>query len=393
MLWFKEKQLENNSSMEENWSLEKQVLNSLLVSGTDAIIFYNTDFEVIIFNRAAEDLFGLSVDQVVGKKFSLENFRLRPESESDSGRTKIFAHVMFPSLAPTVIRQSSEGVYPQVIDLAIDDPPVDLRIFLNKVFNQKGETIGFVKVVHNQTQEKEMAQSQKDFLTIAAHQLRTPGTAVNWALESLVSDQSLNKEAKDLANTGLSAAKNLMKIVNDLLNITQIEEGKFGYQFQEVDLISFFDNLLAEAEPVAKEYKVKIYLDRPPQPIKILADVNKLSIAISNIIDNAMKYNVPNGEVVVKIESMPDSSVQISIKDTGVGIPEEEAKNLFNKFFRASNISKTKIEGSGLGLYIVKNVIEKHGGKIWAESVLGRGTTFFIILPTNAGTTRSPNNS
>ncbi len=374
MLWFKEKQQENLST-EENLSFEKQILNSLVASSTDAVICYNTDFEILIFNRSAEDLFNLEASQVIGKKFSLDKVR--------QGPSKLFAHVMFPSLAPTVVRQSLEGVYPQIIDLSLDDPSVDLRISLNKVFNQKGETVGFVKIIHDQTREKELLQSQKDFLTIAAHQLRTPGTAVNWAFESLVGDQSLSKEAKDFVNTGQMAAKNLMKIINDLLNITQIEEGKFGYQFQEVDLVSFLDNLLAEAEPIAKEYQVKVYLDRPAQPIKILADVNKLSIAISNIIDNAMKYNVPNGEVVVKIENMPDTSVKISVKDTGVGIPEEEAKNLFNKFFRASNVSKTRVEGSGLGLYIVKNVIEKHRGKIWAESVLNRGTIFYITLPTN----------
>ncbi|MEK7114934.1 MAG: ATP-binding protein [Patescibacteria group bacterium] len=384
MLWFKKEQRENLST-EENWSFEKQILNSLIESTADAVIFYNTDFQILIFNRAAEELFNLRADQVIGKQFSLDKMR--------QGSSKLLSYAMFPSLAPTVVRQSLEGIYPQIVDLNLDDPQIDLRIYLNKVPNQKGETVGFVKIIHDQTREKEILQSQKDFLTIAAHQLRTPGTAVNWAFEALVGDQSLSKEAKDFVNTGHLAAKNLMKIVNDLLNITQIEEGKFGYQFQEIDLITFFDNLLTEAEPIAKEYKVKVYLEKPAQSVKILADVQKLSIAISNIIDNAMKYNVPNGEVVVKIESMPDFSVKISIKDTGVGIPEEEAKNLFNKFFRASNISKTKVEGSGLGLYIVKNVIEKHGGKIWAESVLNRGTTFFIILPTNAGTSRSPNNS
>lgn len=389
MLWFKEKP--SSTSSEEvvlggqEETIDSQVLKSLLASSIDAVIFYNMEFKISIFNRAAEDLFGLRADQVIGKQFSLEKARQSP--------SKLFTHAIFPSLAPTVVRQSPEGIYPQVVDLSLDDPVAELRIFLNKVLNERGETIGFIKIIHDQTREKEMVQSQRDFLAIAAHQLRTPGTAVNWAFEVLSGDQSLSKEARDFVNTGHTAAKNLMKIVNDLLNITQIEEGKFGYQFQEIDLVSFFDNLLAEAEPVAKEYKVKVYLDRPAQSVKILADVQKFGIATSNIIDNAIKYNVPDGEVVVKIENMPDSSVKISIKDTGVGIPEDEAKNLFNKFFRASNISKTKIEGSGLGLYIVKNVIEKHGGKIWAESVLNRGTTFYITLPTNAGITRGTNNS
>ena len=370
-MWFQNK--EQSPTVMSAASQEKQVLESLLNSIDDAVVFYDTDFKILIFNKAAEELFGLSADRIIGEKFSLDRAR--------QSASKLLANVMFPSLAPVVARQSAEGVYPQIIDLILEEPRAELRISLNKVLDDKGQTMGFIKTVKDLTREKNLLQAQKDFITIAAHQLRTPATAVNWTFENLNQDQALSASAKDLINIGSMAGKNLIKIINDLLNITQIEEGRFGYNFQEIDLVEFFDKLLAEAEPIAKEYKVKVYLESPPEKISVWADPIKLGIAVSNLIDNAIKYNTTNGEVSVRIESTGEFA-QISIKDNGIGIAEDELKNLFSKFFRGTNISQTKVAGSGLGLYITKNVIERHGGKIWAESVINRGTTFYFTLPT-----------
>ena len=370
-MWFQNK--EQSPIVISVASQEKQILESLLNSIDDAVVFYDTNFKVSVFNKAAEDLFMLSADRIIGQKFTLEQAR--------QSASKLLADVMFPSLAPVVVRQSAEGVYPQIIDLVLEEPRVELRISLNKVLDDNGQTIGFIKTIKDLTREKNLLQSQKDFITIAAHQLRTPATAVNWAFENLNQDSAIAPTSKDLINIGFMAGKNLMKIINDLLNITQIEEGRFGYNFQEINLVEFFDKLLADAEPIAKEYKVKVYLESPPEKVSVWADPVKLGIAVSNLIDNAIKYNTANGEVIVKIESMGEFA-QVSIKDNGVGILEDELKNLFNKFFRGTNVNQTKVEGSGLGLYITKNVIERHGGKIWAESVINRGTTFYFTLPT-----------
>ncbi|MBI3088996.1 MAG: ATP-binding protein, partial [Candidatus Colwellbacteria bacterium] len=130
-------------------------------------------------------------------------------------------------------------------------------------------------------------------------------------------------------------------------------------------------------------YEVELYFDKGKETtINTMIDAGRLGLAISNLLDNAIKYNVKNGTVTVKIERLTDKPyLQVSIKDNGIGIPPEEAPKLFTKFFRSENAARIETEGSGLGLYITKNIIERHGGAIWAESILGRGTTFYFTLP------------
>mgnify|MGYP001566327055 CR=1 FL=1 len=148
-----------------------------------------------------------------------------------------------------------------------------------------------------------------------------------------------------------------------------------------MDLVEFLDKLLAEAAVVARAHQVEVYLERSQdKEIKVSIDPVRLGLAVSNLIDNAIKYNVPNGQVMVAVERK-DGMVQVAIKDTGVGIPEEDLPKLFTRFFRAANVAKFSVDGSGLGLYIVKNIINEHQGKIWVESVLNRGSTFYFTLP------------
>jgi two-component system phosphate regulon sensor histidine kinase PhoR len=116
----------------------------------------------------------------------------------------------------------------------------------------------------------------------------------------------------------------------------------------------------------------------------IHADTQKLGMALSNLLDNAIKYNIKNGQVIVKVEPYPNKPyIQIVIKDTGIGIPPEGIKKLFTRFYRGENVVKEQTDGSGLGLFITKNIILRHGGNISVESTLGRGTSFYIVLPTD----------
>jgi signal transduction histidine kinase len=141
--------------------------------------------------------------------------------------------------------------------------------------------------------------------------------------------------------------------------------------------------MINDAEPVAKAYNVELLFDHPEEvEISAKADSRKLSIVVSNLLDNAIKYNRSGGKVTVKIEKAENKpETLISIRDTGIGIPEEAMEKLFTKFYRAPNAMEAKSKGSGFGLYIVKQIVEKHGGKIWVESQLGKGTTFYFTLP------------
>jgi two-component system sensor histidine kinase VicK len=350
-------------------------IDGIMSNLTDGIIAYDNDFKITVFNPAAANIFSLKAESVIGKIIS-------PEKAQDV-YFRLLTQVIFPSV---VQARSESGVYPQVLDLSFTDPNVELRVSTDRVTDENGAVVGFIKIVHDKTREIEIAQSKSEFITVAAHQLRTPLTGVHWTFEALNSStNNIAPADKELIVNGLTLSNKLLKIVNDLLDVSKIEEGRFGYSFANVNLVDFMSEILGNANIMAKQYGINLYFDRGADPsVLVYIDASKLSIAFSNIIDNAIKYNVKNGSVTVRIGPVPNQPyVQVSIEDTGVGIPQEAMSKLFTKFFRAENVVKFQTEGTGLGLYITKNIIKRHGGTISAESAIGRGSKFFINLPTD----------
>ena len=356
---------------------ERNQMKSVVFNLLDGIIAYDQDFKILIFNRAAEHILNIGSSNIVNTYFT-------PDKAKDPGLS-ILGQIMYPSLAAVVIKRSEAGVYPQVADFVFSNPSLNLRVTTDKIFDPNGELIGFVKIINDRTRESEILKSKSEFIEVAAHQLRTPLTSINWIFESLQKEK-LSGEIKDMVNMGSAATAGVLKIVNDLLDVSKIEEGRYGYNFEQIDIIKFVEEILNSLLPFAKESNVKLYLEKPQnEPVIVFVDPQKLTIALSNIIDNAIKYNVDKGEVVVGIKKLQDNPyVQITIRDTGIGINENDLKKLFTKFFRSDNAQKIIPSGTGLGLYLAKNIIKGHGGEIFAESYLNRGTTFNITLPTDS---------
>ena len=155
----------------------------------------------------------------------------------------------------------------------------------------------------------------------------------------------------------------------------------------EIYIVIFLESAINQRGPIAKEYNVRSYMENPAEsPIMATVDPEKLVIAVSNLLENAIKYNIPNGQVVLSVEQRKDKPfIRINVADTGMGISEEDLNKLFTKFFRGEKAVSRVTEGSGLGHYMVKNIIRRHGGEIWAESVVGRGSVFHFTLPTDPG--------
>lgn len=357
---------------------EKQHFQSIIVSLQDGVIFYDPNFQIQVFNQAAERIFSVSGQEIKGKEFT--------PAYAQQREWRRLAQVMFPSLAPVAVIRSEAGVFPQTTDISFEDPVLEVRVTTVKILDGMGKLLGFMKIVRDRTREIESARTKSEFVTVAAHQLRTPLNAIAWTFETLADEKVMPESMRQFIVNGREATAKALKTVNDLLDVTRIEEGQFGYQMQEVEFISFLENILAQKMTVAKQYGINIYYDRPQgeESINLKIDAKRLAIAVDNFLDNAIKYNVKNGEVIVKMERKKgEPFIQVSITDTGVGVPAEEVRNLFTKFFRGSNVLKFQTEGTGLGLYIAKNVIRQHGGQVWAESTLNRGSTFYFTLPTD----------
>jgi signal transduction histidine kinase len=338
-----------------------------------AIVAYDTDFTIRLFNPAAEELFSLRSSDVLLKKLDA--------SQASDASLRVLVQTVFSSLAPTVVKLSDPGVFPHSADISFQDPSLDIHVITDRIIDARGRVVGFVKLITNLTREHDLLKSKTEFIGIAAHQLRTPLTAVNWAIEALESSP-LNDDQKQFLDTAYAAVKNSLNTVNSLLDVSKIEEGKFGYDFQITPLLSFLDSVLVQAYDLGKQYNINVYFDRPKTDWRVRVDAQKLSMVFYNLLDNAIKYNVEHGSVTVGITLDSDNAhIVVSIRDTGIGIPPEQVSKLFTKFFRADNAIKAVGDGNGLGLYIARNIVRAHGGDIRVESELNRGTTFFVTLP------------
>jgi two-component system sensor histidine kinase VicK len=357
--------------------IERNELKSILASIDDALIVYDKDFRAVFFNPSAERLFRMTAKTVLGHRF------VPQDVEREGWRTLI--QVIFPSLAPRVMSRSKEEEYPQVLDVSFTDPQLEFRVTTAPISDENGRVIAFMKIVRDRTAQVAAMRSRTEFITVASHQLRGPVTDINWALDSLARATGLAPEDKSIVENAAAASRGLLRRIEDLLNISKMEEGQFGYNFEDVDIADFIGKILADILPAAKKAGVKIYFDRPTGTLPhVNIDSKQLSLALTDLLENAIRYNVANGEAIVKVDAMTGKPfLEVSIKDTGIGIPRESMEKLFTKFYRADNAMKSQTEGSGLGLYIAKSIINAHGGEIWAESELNRGTTIHFTLPTD----------
>ena len=230
---------------------------------------------------------------------------------------------------------------------------------------------------------RELDKLKSDFISVAAHQLRTPLSGVKWVLKLLLDGDlgAINEDQKGMLKRGYETNEKMIQLVNDLLNVSRIENGKFGYKFEKNDFMKLLNTLVENTVLPSKERNIEVILENRVGTIPdFMFDPEKLLIALQNIVDNAMKYTLPGGKVTIVVERQGDY-IEVKVSDTGVGIPKDDIAKLFSKFFRAANVIHLQTDGSGLGLFIVKSIIMRHGGQIWVDSVEGKGTTFTVVVP------------
>ncbi len=361
----------------QNVGEERTNLKNIIFGLEDSIVVYDENFSILFFNPAAEKLFGLRAESLMGRQIS-------PQDAKDPV-LHLLAQVIFPSLSPVMVSRSEPGVYPQKVDLSFADPVFELRMITSPIIEENGKVSGFMKIIRDRTRDVTLLRSKNEFISVASHQLRSPITNIAWALDTLTSDSSLGAEAKDLVLNAREATRELLGIVEDLLMVSKIEEGRFGYNFQSVNVIDFLERVLGIVLPQAQQLGVKVYFEKPTEQIpEVVADTEKITMVMENLFDNAIRYNVKEGEVRVSAKKILDQPfVEVVVQDTGIGISKEDLDKIFSKFFRAENAVKSKTEGSGLGLYIAQNIVRSHGGRIWVESERNRGTTFHFTLATD----------
>ncbi len=246
---------------------------------------------------------------------------------------------------------------------------------------------GGVALLRNISQLKEVEKSKNEFVGIVAHQLRGPLTATKWALDMILKQEAgpISSDQAEIIKNTYESNEHLIRLVSDLLDVSRIEEGRIKYEFKSDHLERIIEQVLREETESIQQKNLHVTFDKmvPDMPA-VTFDERTMTQVVQNLIENAIKYTAPGGTISIQQKVFTENgkeSMLVSVKDSGIGVPDYQKDKIFTKFFRADNAQGFAHEGTGLGLYLAKVAIEKHKGRIWFESKIGEGTTFFFAIP------------
>ncbi len=228
----------------------------------------------------------------------------------------------------------------------------------------------------------EANRMKSEFISVVSHQLRSPLSNLRWAIELLMSGRIGKIEEKQTEYFKILKENNsrMEELISDLLTVSRIEQRDLSLKKRKFSLENLIKDLILEFKPFIQASNIEVKFKSEEDLPEILADPSQIRLVIGNLLDNAIRYIKNKGKVKIKLEKK-GKKLYFEIADNGVGIPKEDKKYIFQKFFRSENVLRYQTQGSGLGLYITKAIVEKSGGKIGFSSQEGVGSTFWFTLP------------
>ena len=357
---------------------EKDRLNAIISSMAEGIAVVDNDCRIVLLNKTAERLLGISYDKVRGKSYYeawkfLKGNEIVTDEKRPVTETLRTGKIAARELGDNIYYQTGSG---KKIPVTIATAPL-----------KYGDTIiGAVVVFRDVTDEKRLDESKSSFISVASHQLRTPLTAIKLFVEMLSTGKAgqLNKKQKEYIEDVSISTERMIGLVNDLLNLSRLESGKLKAKPSEVRIDEVVKSAIDEAKILAKEKKLSLVFKKPRNIIKTNLDADLFRQVIHNLLTNAIRYsaNGKKNDIIIKVEKSGKECV-VSVQDFGIGIPEEARLRLFDRFYRADNAVKADANGTGVGLYTIKMILERMNGRVWFDSKLGKGTTFYAAVPIN----------
>ncbi|MHC5292128.1 cell wall metabolism sensor histidine kinase WalK [Listeria welshimeri] len=337
---------------------ERRKLSSVLAYMTDGVIATDRRGKVILINTPAEKM-------------------LRVKHESANGRSIIDVLDIGDSYQFEDLMEVDGSL---TMDRSTLDKPYILRANFSVIHRETGFNNGVIAVLHDITDQEKVDQERRDFVSNVSHELRTPLTSMHSYLEAL-SDGAW--EDKEIAPRFLEVTQNeterMIRLVNDLLKLSRMDGGREHLEKSFVNFTDFFNHIIDRFEMMKKE-TIMFKRHIPKEPVIIEIDEDKVMQVLDNIISNANKYSPDGGRISFYLKKFEDE-IEISIADEGLGVPEEDLANVFDRFFRVDKARSREMGGTGLGLAIAREVIEAHGGRIWAERNKSKGTVIKFTLP------------
>jgi two-component system phosphate regulon sensor histidine kinase PhoR len=255
--------------------------------------------------------------------------------------------------------------------------------------NERNEITGAVVLFHDITQLKQLDQVRRDFVANVSHELRTPLSILHGYIETLRDNPKATRvEVARILEIMERHSKRLAQLVDDLLVLAQLESAAANMQLGKVRVAELFDNVVRDWERKLDEKKLKLIVDLPPRLPLVHGDQTRLQEVLYNLLDNAVKYSHQQGEIRLRAEPR-GHEIALSVTDNGIGIGKDDLPRIFERFYRVDKARSRALGGTGLGLSIVKHIAQLHGGRVEAESELGRGTTVRVLIPVDGMSERT----
>lgn len=336
--------------------------SSLIESLSDGILMYDSEKNIVLMNPSAAKYVGFEKEAIslndVYKVF--KGYKISEKIDLSLKTGEIF----------------------RFENVELNDYYFEIFIIPVKDMNKK--IVGGAIILRDITFLKKINKMKTEFVSVASHQMRTPLTAIKLFTGMLINGEvgKFNKGQAEYLDNIYESTERMVRLVNDLLNVTRIESGRLRVTPEPAILKDMIKGAIAEAKPFADNKKIKIDFISDNDLTKIPLDQNLMRQVIHNLLINAIRYSKNNGgRIIVEVKRDSKDSFLVKVKDNGIGIPEKMQKRIFEKFFRADNAIKSVTEGTGLGLYVSKMIVESSGGRIWFKSKKNKGACFFVKIP------------
>ncbi|PAK43008.1 cell wall metabolism sensor histidine kinase WalK [Peribacillus simplex] len=349
------KKLQESQSSTEG---ERRKLSSVLANMTDGVISTDRRGRVNLINEPAAQLLNVSSETVMNQPI-IEVLGLEEEYKFED------------------LLEERESI---ILDYSKKNRPFILRGNFSVIQKETGFVNGLITVLHDITEQEKIESERREFVANVSHELRTPLTTMRSYLEALAEGAWKDEE---IAPSFLSVTQNeterMIRLVNDLLQLSKMDSKDYRLKTGWVNFNKFYDHIIDRFE-MTKNDDITFKRDLPKEAYFVDIDEDKITQVLYNVISNSLKYSPEGGQVTFRVRAS-DGFIIVSITDQGVGIPKNVIDKIFDRFYRVDKARARNLGGTGLGLAIAKEMVVAHGGKIWAESVDGKGTTVFFTLP------------
>jgi PAS domain S-box-containing protein len=358
-----------NARLYEQADDERRRLNAIIENSGDGVMILDADRRIRTWNKALTNMLGLLSEDVLGR-------HCYDVLDLHNQQGLSVCHTACP-----IVQPPDDGrLYAEGITRRPDDVNVALADNYSLLHNEEGEVTSIIANVRDVSRLREAEDLKHTLLSVISHELKTPVSIIKGYAGTL-SRQDAEWDRETLAD-GLAVieeeADNLNKLINNLLEASRLQAGGFDLQFSFVDLPALVERAVEKYRNQTPKHTFSV--DFPPDFPPVYADFERMREVLTNLIGNAIKYS-PDGGLIQIGGRRTDPEVIVSVSDEGIGIPANEHQRIFERFARVDNSLTRQTAGAGLGLFLVKSVVEAHNGRLWVESRPGHGATFFFALP------------